>query len=275
MGRPEVILDPDDLKKLPNLCPDKLGPLIKRTDTGEIVKYGKTVRLAEAEAMHIVAHKTSIRCPRVKGAYTIHEVCYITMSFEHGTPLNDYWDGATEHQREHVISQLKDCVDQMRQIKGDFIGGVDYSPCKDALFQWDFGGKTSDYGPFDSHEAFKEGLVKAFRNSKPPLQAPADLNSSLYNYNWMREQLIRSFKSNEIVFTHGDLQPENIYIQDNESVSIIDWGLAGFWPVYWEFYRASFNGTWRPDFQRQLERFIPAYYMEAFVLRQLSDEIIG
>lgn len=68
------------------------------------------------------------------------------------------------------------------------------------------------------------------------------------------------------MFTHGDLHPGNIIVRPDGKIVLLDWGLAGFWPEYWEFYRAMFNPAWRVSWDRSVERFIPPYYVEYRVI---------
>ena len=274
-GKPTYILDPQDLPGQPSIAPNKMCATIKLIDTDLIVKYGEGFKLSEAEAMHPVSYRITVKVPRVEAAYVLEGVGYIIMSLERGKLLNRYSDSATDAQRENVIMQLKDYVDQLRQIKGQFIGSVDSSPCQDAVFEWDHQAKLHEYGPFDSQSAFNEGIVKALEITVPLGGVIQDPESSAYNKTWMLKQLVRSFKSHEMVLTHGDLRADNIIIRHDGAVTLIDWELAGFWPEYWEFYRATFNGQWREDFMRQLERFIPPFYKEAYIMRKFLDVIIG
>lgn len=268
IGRPPYLLDPKDL-------PKQEGGRIERIDEDTIVKYGPHIRLAEAEAMHLVSQKTTIPCPKVEAAYILEGTGYIVMSYEEGRPFNEYWDDASDAKREKLIAQLKDYVSQMREIKGSFIGGVDHSPCRDGVFAWDHQERTQEYGPYENQDALNEGLVQALENCAPPQTGPLDTQSSGYNRWWMIEQLARSFRSKEIVFTHGDLHAGNMLVRDDGTVVILDWGLAGYFPDYWEFHRATFNGAWRHDFVRQIERFVPPFYMEAFAMRQIFDKLVG
>lgn len=52
----------------------------------------------------------------------------------------------------------------------------------------------------------------------------------------------------KIVFTHGDLSPMNLLIQEDGHVSaIVDWEASGWWPEYWEFvlaWRYCPAGSW-------------------------------
>lgn len=47
--------------------------------------------------------------------------------------------------------------------------------------------------------------------------------------------------AHKVVFTHADLSPMNILVQEDGHVSaIVDWESSGWWPEYWEFV-----GAWR------------------------------
>ncbi len=44
-----------------------------------------------------------------------------------------------------------------------------------------------------------------------------------------------------VVFTHGNLNPQNIVISTGPSprvVAVLDWSQAGWYPAYWEFCKA-------------------------------------
>ncbi|KAK2758823.1 hypothetical protein FQN54_003515 [Arachnomyces sp. PD_36] len=259
IGRPPYVLDPDDLPR----------DGMRRLDDTTIVKYGTQIQLAEAEAMHLVSTQTSIPTPKIEAAYVLDGRGFIVMSYEEGRGFAEYWEDASEDEREGLIAQLKDYVSQMRKIKGPFIGGVDGSACRDAVFAWDWKPDSHEYGPYKDQEELNEGLVRACRYCHPP---NPDREKSSW---WMTYQLARSFKSKEIVFTHGDLHPGNMVVRDDGTVVLLDWGLSGYFPDYWEFYRATFNGAFREDFHPQIERFVPPFYMEACALRQIFERILG
>lgn len=55
-------------------------------------------------------------------------------------------------------------------------------------------------------------------------------------------------KSASSVFTHGDIAPRNIMVDENGNITgIIDWEWAGWYPDYWEYaqiMRPAFWGDW-------------------------------
>ncbi|EWY82225.1 hypothetical protein FOYG_14340 [Fusarium oxysporum NRRL 32931] len=61
------------------------------------------------------------------------------------------------------------------------------------------------------------------------------------------------------VFTHGDLNPFNILVRDDQVVGIIDWEFAGWHPCYWEYTSTWYgNRIWQGR-QKLLTKFLDAY----------------
>ena len=217
----------EKVRKLPDLFPNLPEPRIRRLSPSLIIKYGPRIGVAEAEAMYLVATQTTIPTPRLEAAYRYEGEDYIIISYEHGLSFPYWWDNAPEDQRENAIGQLKDYVSQLRKIKGSFIGGIDHTPCRDAIFDWDHPDRIQEYGPYADEQAFNEGIVQALDNRSPPIENP-DPESSGYNIWWQLEKLARSFRNHEIVFTHGDLIGGNMIVREDGTVVLIDWGLSGF-----------------------------------------------
>lgn len=276
IGPPSIILDPDDLKTAVNLCPGKMGASLAFADSDMIVKYGHGVRLAEAEALHLVSTCMTIAAPKLLSAYILDGTGYIIVSYEQGEPLEHYWDRVSEGEQNRILEQLRDYGNQMRDITGNFIGGLDESPCRDGIFEAGYGDYTRySYGPYPSEETFNEGIVQALRDRLSPktLAGENDTESTFFNSEYILHQTVRGLKGHRIVFTHGDLHPGNIIVKDDGTVVLLDWGLAGFWPEYWEFYRAMFSPGWRASWDRMVERFIPPYYVEYSVIKRVFGTV--
>lgn len=147
-----------------------MGARLVRADTDMIVKFGHDVRLAEAEALDLISEQTSIAAPKLLSAYIRDGITYIIMSYEEGELLPSYWDRVSNTEHERILEQLHDYVQQLRNIKGDFIGGLDRSPCRDGIFDAGYGDYTQySYGSYDSEESFNEGIVQALRDRFPPI----------------------------------------------------------------------------------------------------------
>ncbi|KAI1339670.1 kinase-like protein [Xylariaceae sp. FL0016] len=273
-GLPPYVLDPADLPGAFNPFPGKGGSQIRQIEDGTLVKYGRYVTLAEVEAMDYVSRRTSIKCPKVMGAYVLNGERHILMSFEHGKPLSHFWEIASDKDQETVIETLKQYMTEMRSIKGDYVGGFNRSPCVAGEFEWDFYQSDHKYGPYPDERAFNEGILEALSRASPSSR-DTDPGSSGFNRRYALEQLVHSLRGHEIVFTHGDLHSSNIIIQDDLSVVILDWYTAGFYPAYWEWYKATWHGVFKPSFICEVERFIPPFWIEANIMHQMFDKILG
>lgn len=270
IGFPNMMLDPKDLDDWPELCPGKGGARIVHIDSGTLVKYGHGVRLAEAEAMHLVSTSTTVAVPNLISAYVLDDICYIIMSFEEGKLLSSFWTQANEESREKVIANLRDAVNQLREIKGTYIGGLGKTTCRDPIFDAWWGDKPIEYGPFESESFFNEGIIQALRNRFPPNPRPIDPESPRYVSEYINHQTVRSLKGHQIVFTHGDLRPDNVIVKPDCSVVIIDWGLSGYRPEYWEYFRAMVTIPIKESWDLVTEQYIPPYYIEAAIMTRIA-----
>ncbi|KNB19638.1 hypothetical protein FOXG_16872 [Fusarium oxysporum f. sp. lycopersici 4287] len=53
-----------------------------------------------------------------------------------------------------------------------------------------------------------------------------------------------------VVFTHADLHQSNIMVSEGgpcRVVAIIDWHQSGWYPDYWEFYKAEYTNHWESE----------------------------
>lgn len=272
IGPPTITLDPDDLQKADNLCPGKMGARIVLADSDMIVKFGHGVRLAEAEALHLASTRTTIAVPKLLSAYILDGIGYIIMSYEAGESLEQYWDRTSQADHDRVLESLRDYVKQMREIPGDFIGALDGSPCRDGIFEAGYGDYTQYfYGPYPSEESFNEGIIQALRDRLRPkmLELEDDIESNFFNGEYALHQTVRGLKNHRIVFTHRDLHPGNIIVRADGTLVLLDWGIAGFWLEYWEFYRAMNSIPWRASWDRMVEKFIPPFYIEFSVMKRV------
>lgn len=86
-------------------------------------------------------------------------------------------------------------------------------------------------GPLDLEEAFNIAIIDAYESVVP-------------------KRHIRNFpigmlseRDHSIVFSHGDLRPQNILVKDEKVIGVIDWEFSGWYPEYWEFAKALY--VWR------------------------------
>lgn len=176
------------------------------------------------------------------------------------------WDRVSKDEQDAVLKQLRDYVNQMRDIQGSFIGGLDGSRCRDGIFEAGYGDSTRySYGPYHCEASFNEGIVQALRDRLSPevLDREHDHESNFFNNEYFLHQTVRGLKGHKNVFTHGDLHPGNIIVRADGTFVLVDWGLAGFWPEYWEFYRTMSSHPCRASWERMVEKFVPPFYCRA------------
>lgn len=65
-----------------------------------------------------------------------------------------------------------------------------------------------------------------------------------------------------VVFTHADLHQSNIMVSEGwpcRIVAIIDWHQSGWYPDYWEFYKAEYTNHWESEW---VQKYIPMFLNE-------------
>jgi len=79
------------------------------------------------------------------------------------------------------------------------------------------------------------------------------------------------------VFTHGDLNPFNIFVRGDEVTAIIDWECAGWFPNYWEYTSAWYGNLTRTEWQENLSKFLDAFpaELEMEMVRQMVGRMVA
>ena len=151
------------------------------------------------------------------------------MSFIPGQTVRAIWATLTIEQKSSIKNQLEEALAILRGIKrpADGLLGALTVCCKDTRRHV----RVSEQPIHDAVES------RDFLFSQPHLGTSA--------YNWLLQNLLVE-RSEAIVFSHGDLRPENIVVQYNESgnyviTGIIDWEKSGFYPDYFESLKATSN----------------------------------
>ncbi|RAO69398.1 uncharacterized protein BHQ10_005410 [Talaromyces amestolkiae] len=251
-------IDPSLFSDSNRLVPDNLINLF-RVDDRTVVKLCEPNRLAEAEALRYVRSHTKVPVPEVYDSYVDESINrgVIVMEYAEGDVLRDVWEDMDDEHRENIITQLKGYMDELHQIKGDFIGSVDGSACEDPVFCVELGG----FGPYDTEDEFHEGLIRAMKLSQE--------NS------WADHiaKFIKALPSHDIVLTHSDISPRNIIVRDGQVVAIIDWEMAGFYPSYWEYVKALYYPDWESRWiaEGTVDKILKPYYLEHAALMHLQE----
>ncbi|KAJ4319273.1 hypothetical protein N0V84_006464 [Fusarium piperis] len=231
-------------------------------DGETIVKTSENTRVAEAETMKFVRQHTSIPVPKVYNVYKDEESGFvrIVMEYVHGKRLDEAWVEFTDAEKESVIQQLRRHFNELRQIKGSFIGSVDGSACDDQFFSDDLGA----YGPYKDEAEFNQGLVKAWSTGR----------DDPFTILLCKLQL-EVMKDHEIVMTHNDFAPRNIIVRGSTVVAILDWEFSGFYPEYWEYCKALWRPPWDSLWIKDglVEQVLDPYLKEVAVILHTSYRI--
>ncbi|KAF2207313.1 hypothetical protein CERZMDRAFT_115307 [Cercospora zeae-maydis SCOH1-5] len=238
----------------------------KRVTRNMVVKCGSDVDLTEAASMQYIAANTSIPIPKVHCAFESDGKVYIVMERLRGENIFKALDKVASPDRESLLTQLKECLEQMRSLRPPTGTGV----------QSCVGGSLHDsriphgkprFGPFKTIQEFHWWL-------RGGLQI-ADIRDETH-----REELEAMMRHQDKnwpppTFTHGDLNPANILVSQGRISGIIDWEFAGWYPHYWEYTSARYLDriipTWTTILDQTLEAFPQEVEMEATRQRWWGD----
>ncbi|OAA78873.1 Protein kinase-like domain protein [Akanthomyces lecanii RCEF 1005] len=195
-----------------------------------VVKSGAEIRPAEAAALRF-ASGAGIPAPLLHDVFTDNGIVAIRMEYVPGQTLDKLWPSMSLGQKRNIADQLHQILKQMRELEPppNYIGCCDGTGIRDTRVRFTY------YGPVCNDEVqFNEYLESTlFR------QISSMLRTSL------RGQLRTGHR---IVFTHGDLAPRNIVVQDGRISGIVDWEESGWYPEYWElvkFFERPTEGDWK------------------------------
>ncbi|KAH8110076.1 kinase-like domain-containing protein [Phellopilus nigrolimitatus] len=191
-----------------------------------VVKFGPLTWKSEALAMQLVYDRTSVPVPRVRSylSETVkNQHCgYIVMEKVSGTPLAKVISELSDETCDYITKQLAAYLLELQKLdtgewgnvgrknhfhRGYFVlkpGACRVNTIKDFLDYF------INQGAWRSNDTRLEGCLKAIDQSRPSM------------------------------FSHGDLNPENIMINatSGKITGIIDWELAGWYPYFWNFWIA-------------------------------------
>lgn len=190
-----------------------------------IVKYGYNVRQAEADAMQFVSSHTSMPVPKLHGTFTNEDGrTFIVMQFVRGETLENIWPSLSENEKNKLALEMRAHVDDMRKLKGEYIGAIGRLPCMVGSLQ------GPSKGPFSTEKELNDALAQQYEDARP---------------GYFGSMLKKMLKDNhQVVFSHSDLNMRNIMVRHMRIVAVIDWESAGFFPEYWEYAHSYLSVKW-------------------------------
>lgn len=216
MPESELAAIADTAPALHALC----GARVARISQKLVIKKSQLILPSEAEAMRLVAQKTSIALPRVYRSFNIDgtggifdSTGYIVMSYVEGICLASCWQQLLPHERENVINQVLDAIRQLQSIHLSSPGPIGGGPSYGKWFS--IYGSGPFTGPSDFENHFNGRLETAKRTRNAPISTPA-------------------FEFSSFVMAHLDISPRNLILDPHGRLHLIDWGFAGAYPPFFE-----------------------------------------
>ena len=171
---------------------------------------------------YFLEHRPSIPAPRPLGLLRMGRVSILFTSHLPGTTLETVWTDLAADQKTSVRDQLDAIFRDLRTMQlphGMPLGGVAGEGCKDQR--------------------------RHLRRSTVPILSVEDFESFQFSDpkygSTMFIDFLRAFTrdSYQVVFTHGDLRPDNVIVEVTEGnrcfiTGLIDWEDSGFYPEYYE-----------------------------------------
>ena len=212
---------------------------------------GTDSNIMEGLATHFVSMNTSIPVPTILDIAKDHNGTLFLMTRVPGTPVSDIDGGlnvASPEQLSVFTNTMRDWFTQLQSLRPPGDGSI----C--GLLGGDFWSYriTFNYrvGPFESQDIFHEKMFCTL---------PPDADSAIV----VLAQSVRQ-RRYRMCFTHGDLSPNNILVDDQfRPVGLVDWHCAAWMPEYWDFTTAM----WRR------QRYLPWFNAFKSVFPQYEDEL--
>ncbi|MCJ1479825.1 hypothetical protein MMC13_008511 [Lambiella insularis] len=201
-------------------------------------KSGNRVRYSEEAAIRLVKQYTNVPVPLIIFSDYEPGKGTIGMSFIPDFPLKSIWNGLDESYKERLCHETWSMITQWRQIPRP--------PKLLHLYQC-----LADGSP-----ATEDPLLKDFDDPPKALCTDEALRHRIHQryLHYAGQQYADALptmlpRSHASVFTHGDVAPRNIMVdQSGHITGIIDWELAGWYPDYWEYInimKPSIDNDWQ------------------------------
>ena len=223
---------------------------------------GITKGAPEAETLRWIRKHTTIPVPRVYASAEGYGRRYLLMERIKGVCLEYAWRSMDASQRETVIGQLCGYVAQLRALPtphGKWVCALNGEALRDSRIT-----STGPVGPFKNEADFNDFLI--------------DWAEPYMDPEWLPEIRAQMRDDHRTFFTHGDIAPRNIMVENGRVSALVDWEQAGWYPEHWELVKAMWNPMaiaslpWNAMIQ---DSFSEDDRHDWLIDKQLSDRLVG
>ncbi|KGO72176.1 Aminoglycoside phosphotransferase [Penicillium italicum] len=221
------------------------GRTVVRLGDNLVVKSGD-IRPQEGDALRFIAANTTIPVPKVHDIrWENGKIVALVMDYMPGKRLDEVWDTLDSSQKLSIADELHSYMNQLRELKGDYIGAVGRGK---AIMR---NISSIEGGPFDTEQQFNEFILGDIVAIAPDV---------LRHY-----AKFALMDNHEIVFTHSDFAPRNILVEDGRVTAIVDWEYAGWYPAHWEYCQALRHLRPMHDWPEYLPRILPPKFEREYI----------
>ncbi len=244
-----------------------------------VVKYGAILNLQEGENMIFVKRVAHVRVPTVYALFRDEKTGYnfIIQEYIPGQSLDTYWKTLNQKGKEDVTIQLRQYFSKLRSVSPStpYFGGVWQQPVLDCYLagrnKLPDSKSESDYnsliiGPHQTEEQWVDAMLQ---------KAQAKYQTTPIRFNQLKQIYSSVFQGHDPVFTHGDLHRSNIRICTDNSLVLIDWEHAGWYPSCWEYCLLMAAIDFQDDWSEWVPRFLDEYNAELGWMIQFRTWVLG
>jgi serine/threonine protein kinase len=200
-----------------------------------VAKLVPSKTLTDGVAAQKLACDLVIRVPEIRRTITNEDISYIIMDRIHGATLEQCWSKLGWIATITLAFELRKFVRRMREVTSSTAGGLVTGECNSFWLE-DYYGLPLHATPSDVQSFITFWLQ--YPQKRPQLYPDPELHR--------KNITLTPSLPTRFVFIHQDLAPRNIVIDKHRRMWLIDWGSAGFYPLYFEYVgMQSFHcGSW-------------------------------
>jgi aminoglycoside phosphotransferase (APT) family kinase protein len=261
---PATLPTPQEITASKDYLRPPTGQFVVRVGQHYVVKYGPNVNFQEGYSMVFVSQRTAVPVPKLYAMFRDESTRnnFLVMEAIDGNSLGDLWNKFTPHRKTAITSQLHTFMKMLRGIKPPaYLGGVGQKPIKNQILT-----ECINKYDYDSGEPPIYSMTGPWRNEEQLVDAISwklAMKMSSRQGDFYIRQLPQVLSGHATVFTHGDLNRENIMVKEDGSLVLIDWEYSGFLPSFWEYCMCFFCHDFDDDWHEAVPKFLqewPAEY---------------